>query len=65
MKVYGLIRDCGDGSSCIDWFSDRDKMITAMDEDEEAYWGNEGSPAVILTFDDNTDLKKIGIRLDD
>ena len=65
IKVYGLIRDCGDGSGCIDWFSSIDTVNKVMENDPESYYANEESPSVTLTFNDDVDLKSIGIELED
>jgi hypothetical protein len=65
ITVYGLIRDCGDGSSCLDWFKDVDLMERVMEDDPEAFYGNEGSPACTLCFKDEEAFNLSGIKLDD
>lgn len=57
--IYILIRDCGDGSSCIDWFDDKELVDKVLEEDE-SYFGNEGSAAT-LTFPLDFDIRKCGI----
>lgn len=59
--VYVLIRDCGDGSSCLDWFID-DELVDKLLEEDDSYFGNEGS-ATTLTFPLGFDLCKCGIEL--
>ncbi len=59
--VFGLIRDCGDGSSCIDWYTDK-KLVEKLLLEEE-YWANEGSPSETLTFPDNLNLESAGFRI--
>lgn len=63
-KVYGLIRDNGDGSAGIVWFRSMEEVDEMLDEenDHEEYWGNEGSPAEELTFPDSVDLAAAGFR---
>lgn len=58
--VFGLIRDCGDGSSCMDWYTD-EKLVDKLLLQEE-YFQNEGGPAEILTFPDDFDLESAGFR---
>lgn len=41
MKIYGLIRDCGDGSGCIDFYKSIDTVHYLMEEDPETYYPNE------------------------
>jgi len=64
MKVYGLIKDAGDGSSYLRWYTNLDTVHELL-EDNEDYYANEGSPAAELTFSDDVDLKAIGISLSD
>ena len=65
MKIYGLIRDCGDGSSCIDFYRNINTVNKLLEEDSEEYYPNEGSPAVTLNLPDDIDLKEVGITLED
>ncbi len=62
--VYGLINDCGDGSSSLHWFRSKDTVDEMLDESNchEHYWCNEGSPAEILTFPADLDLEAAGFR---
>jgi len=71
-KVYGLTRDNGDGSGSIIWFRDKEVVDRILDEDselegwvQEAFYANEGSPAVELTFPDDLDLNSVGFRFRD
>lgn len=61
MRVYGLIRDCGDGSSSISWFLD-DEIVEVLLEDEE-YYMNEGSPSATLTLPEGVTPESIGIHI--
>jgi hypothetical protein len=61
-KLYGLIRDCGDGSSCMDWFIDKE-LVDELLEDDESYYANEGMPAEVLTFPENLDLTACGFNI--
>lgn len=61
-KVYGLICDRGDGSSGLQWFTDKDEVDLLLDGEHDNYYANEGSPAVTLTFSDDFDLKAAGFR---
>jgi hypothetical protein len=63
MNVYGIICDLGDGSSSIQWYTDREKVNELLEEEE--YYQNEGRPKATLTLPDDADLKAIGIRLSD
>jgi hypothetical protein len=63
MKVYGLIVDAGDGSSYIEWHDNIDIVNKVMEEDPDIYYANEDEPSITLTFNDDVDLKAIGIRL--
>lgn len=65
MKIYGIISDSGDGSSCLLFFKDLELLEKVMEEDPERFYANEGSPAVILNLPDTLDLKEVGITLDD
>lgn len=59
--VYGLLRDCGDGSSVINWYRDASEVRRLLDNDDEnAYYANEGSPSETLIFPDDLDLEKCG-----
>ena len=58
--LYGLIRDNGDGSSRIEWHTNKEKVDALLDEDE--YFANESSPSVNLTLPDGLDLKAAGFR---
>lgn len=62
-KIYGLISDSGDSSSCIHWFRDKDKADAILDDDSrENYYANEGSYAAELTFPADLDLEAAGFR---
>ena len=65
MKIYGVISDSGDGSSCVIFFKDRELVDKIMEADPERFYANEGSPAFTLNLPDNIDLKEVGITLDD
>lgn len=64
--VYGLTADNGDGSCSMHWFRDKTRVDELLDEDnaawDERYYGNEGYPAVTLTFPDDLDLDACGFR---
>jgi len=71
-KVYGLTRDCGDGSNTIDWFLNEAVVDLLLSHNggledwiAEAFYGNEGSPAQTLTFPDDLDLVKCGFQFAD
>jgi hypothetical protein len=61
--IYGLIRDCGDGSACMDWFKTEDARDLALEDIE--YSMNEGSAAQTLTFPDTIDLEDAGFSFND
>ena len=65
-KIYGLIADCGDGSSVMCWFRELDDVNYLLDEDNghEQFWPNEGGTAEELTFPADLDLVKCGFRFD-
>ncbi len=63
--VYGLTADHGDGSNGIRWFRDKAIVDELLDDDNahhEVYYGNEGSPNIVLTFPDDLDLEAAGFR---
>ena len=67
-KVYGLTVDGGDGSTSIRWFRDKEKVDYILDNEDgdfEQYYGNEGSPAVELTFPGTLVLTDCGFRFHD
>lgn len=64
-KVYGLTADHGDGSSGIRWFQNVELVEKLLNRDDEVYYGNEGSPAITLTFPDDLDLVACGFRFSD
>lgn len=65
--VYGLTVDHGDGSSGIRWFKNRHIVESILEDDEyiEEYYGNEGTPSIVLTFPASLDLKACGFRFHD
>ena len=63
MKIYGLIKDGGDGGARIRWYSSL-KLVEELLEDQD-YYQNEGEPAAELTIPDGVDLEAIGISLSD
>jgi hypothetical protein len=61
MKIYGLISDSGDGSSCIQWFRTKEKVDEILNDDSlEQYYANEGEPSAVLDLPDDLDLEKAG-----
>lgn len=60
--VYGLTVDHGDGSTGMRWFKDKARVDEILHDDSnyEEYYGNEGSPAMTLTFPDDLDLAACG-----
>ncbi len=64
MKVYGLISDSGDGSSCIQWFRTKEKVDELLDDENghEQYYANEGEPSAELDLPDDLDLEKAGFH---
>lgn len=61
MKVYFVTSDNGDGSTSVHWF--REDQLEALDvllEEEESYYGNEGTPDYI-TLPDDFDLSTLGV----
>jgi hypothetical protein len=67
--IYGLINDCGDGSSSIHWYRNKEAVDAVLDEDspdwDESYNQNEGTPAETLTFPDDLDLAAAGFYFTD
>jgi hypothetical protein len=65
ITVYGLLSDNGDGSGSIHWFTDKDYVDSLLDSDEECdvWYGNEGSPAVTLSFPDDLSLEACGFHI--
>ena len=66
--VYGLIADCGDGTSCMVWYRDKEIVDRLLNDDDlyvEQYSANEGSPAETLTFPDDVDLEAAGFSFND
>lgn len=62
-KLYGLIQDSGDGSSCLQWFADEaiaDKLLSG-DDYCETFGVNEGSPAVVLIVPEGLTYIDLGI----
>ena len=67
IRVVALVRDCGDGSCGIHWFTNIEKAQAILDDDDqcEQYGVNEGSFAVDLKLPDSTDLAAAGIYVDE
>ena len=67
IRVVALVRDCGDGSCGLHWFTNIEKAQAILDDDDqcEQYGVNEGSFAVDLKLPDSTDLAAAGIHVDD
>lgn len=64
-KIYGLVSDCGDGSSCMHWFRDEKIVEQCLEHDCESYGMNEGVPAETLEFPDELNLEKCGFSFFD
>ena len=62
--ICSVIRDLGDGSSCIDWYRDGEKAERRIEEDPEQYWANDGGPDY-YTFPAELDLESCGFRFSD
>ena len=62
MRVYGLICDCGDGSSSLRWFLDEELVEVILETDDD-YYANEGSPATTLTLPEGVTPELIGITI--
>ncbi len=62
--IYGLIVDCGDGSSTIRWFTNFELVERLLSEDEE-YGMNEGCPAETFYFPENLNLEDCGFVFSD
>ena len=65
IRVVALVRDCGDGSCGLHWFTNIEKAQAILDDQGEQYGVNEGSFAVDLKLPDGTDLAAAGIHVDD
>lgn len=63
--IYGLISDNGDGSCSMNWFRDYDIVNRLLDNDDERFGTNEGSPAETLTFPATLDLTVCGFTFSD
>lgn len=65
--VYGIIMDCGDGSSAMAWYRNRELVEFLLNDDEycELYYQNEGSPSQTLSFPASLDLEQCGFSFDD
>jgi len=59
MKLYALIKDCGDSSNCLEWYTDKDLVNYLLGEDDY-YYSNEGR-AITLSFPDDFNLSTLGI----
>lgn len=73
-KVYGLVCDLGDGSSCIHWFRDSEESLLDVllgrtpnkgvfdleDYIIDGYNINEGTPAETFEFPDDLNLEACG-----
>ena len=64
-KVYGIIRDNGDGSCSMVWFKDKSIVESLLGTDPEAFYANEGLVSEELTFPDDLDLEKCGFSFSD
>ena len=67
-KIYGIVSDSGDGSSCMHWYRSIDKVDEMLDprNGHENYWSsNEGGPAEILDFPNDLDLEACGFTFSD
>lgn len=64
--IYGLIADCGDGSSSMRWYRTEAEVEHMLDEDNrhEEMWANEGCAAETLTFPAELDLEACGFSFD-
>ena len=61
--IYGLISDCGDGSSAMHWYRNKEDVDYLLDEEngQEEFWAaNEGGCAETLTFPADLDLARCG-----
>lgn len=67
--IYGLTRDLGAGSSTVCWFRDLEVVNNVLSDDSDQYvdefYGNDGSPAITLTFPADLDLKACGFKFSD
>lgn len=68
-QVFLVIRDLGDGSSCIDVYPDSEMsyeevcdMLSNRDTYDE-YHANEGKPKIVLTLPDGFDLTTLGLGI--
>ncbi len=65
IKVYAILTNCGDGSSCIRWFNDRyvtEEDLEALEENDPETWGSgDGLQCTTLTFPDDFDFEEAGI----
>ena len=60
-RVYGLISDCGDGSSSMYWFQNKAIVDAILESDDvEQFYPNEGSPSETLIFPNDLNLKECG-----
>ena len=66
-KVFGIMRDCGDGYSTIDWFRDEEKALRLVEDDRYCvdYGVSGGEIAETLTFPDDLNLEACGFMFDD
>lgn len=62
--ICSIIRDLGDGSSCIDWHRDIEKAERLILEDPESYWANEDGPDFYY-FPEELDLESCGFHFRD
>jgi hypothetical protein len=66
-KVYGLIKDNGDGGSSTIWLRDKAIVDRLLSDDDiiEEFYANEGCSSQELTFPDDLDLSSVGFRFRD
>lgn len=57
--IYGVVANCGDGSSTLHWFKNKPDIDAMMDEDSELWGMSEGIDQT-LTFPAELDLAKCG-----
>ena len=57
--ICSIIRDLGDGSSCIDWYRNIERAEQLIEDDPESYCANEGGPEY-YTFPADLNLEECG-----
>jgi hypothetical protein len=65
MKIYGIIEDGGDGSSCLLWYNEEDAEHVPSDEYENFDYvqGCGGSPSQVINIPDGYTPEDIGIMM--